>query len=98
MLDGRWRPISFKTLSHPIALGRNALIGLGYANLDLSMFKSFPMPYAESHKVEFRAEFFNSLNRVNLGNPNATLNSANAGRILGSDAGRQVPFALKYLF
>ena len=37
--------------------------------LDLSLFKSIPMPYAEGHKVEFRAEMFNSLNRVNLGNP-----------------------------
>jgi len=32
--------------------------------------QQFSMPFSERHKLEFRAEFFNLLNRVNLGNAN----------------------------
>ena len=56
--------------------GRNIGIGPGYATVDLSIFKAFTMPYSERHKIEFRAEFFNSLNRVNLSNPTTNFSSA----------------------
>jgi hypothetical protein len=79
-------------------LGRNALVGPAPVNLDVSIFKNFPMPYAESHKIEFRAEFFNSLNRVNLGNPTTNSSSTLFGRITGAGDPRIVQLGLRYAF
>jgi TonB-dependent receptor-like protein len=79
-------------------LGRNAWRGPAFANTDLSIFKSFPMPFAESHKLEFRAEFFNSLNRVNLGNPNTNLTNSLFGRITSAGDPRIIQLGLRYSF
>jgi hypothetical protein len=79
-------------------LGRNTMIGPGYADLDLSLFKAFPIPYSERHKVEFRAEFFNALNRVNLGNPNTTFTSSIFGHITSANDPRILQFGLRYSF
>ena len=47
--------------------GRNILRGPGLANLDFSLVKNTPIGYlGESGKLEFRAEFFNLLNRANF--------------------------------
>jgi hypothetical protein len=78
-------------------LGRNTLIGPGYADLDLSLFKAFPV-ISELHKVELRVECFNSLNRVNLGNPNATFSSALFGRITNANDPRILQLGLRYSF
>lgn len=79
-------------------LGRNAGIGSGSLNQDLSIFKSFPMPFAESHKLEFRSEFFNVLNRVNLGNPGTNYNSSLFGRVTGAGDPRIIQLSLRYSF
>ena len=55
-------------------LGRDTLIGPGYRNLDLSLFKVTEI--AESTRLQFRAEFFNVLNHTNLQTPNAVVYSA----------------------
>jgi hypothetical protein len=85
-------------------LGRNTLIGPGKASLDFSLFKNTAL--GESRNLQFRAEFFNLLNRVNLGSPNSTVftnnsgaPSGNAGRITGTNGtARQIQFALKLTF
>jgi len=79
-------------------LGRNTERGPGLANIDLSVFKNFPMPYAESHKLEFRAESFNAFNRVNLGNPNTNFSSSIFTRITGAADPRILQFGLRYSF
>jgi hypothetical protein len=79
-------------------LGRNVLRGPGFASLDLSLFKSFPMPYSEGHKIEFRAECFNSLNRVNLGNPNTNFISPVFGRITNAGDPRILQLVMRYSF
>jgi hypothetical protein len=79
-------------------LGRNALVGPAPVNLDLSLFKNFAMPYSETHKIEFRAEFFNSLNRVNLGNPTGSYSSTLFGRITGAGDPRILQLGLRYAF
>jgi hypothetical protein len=79
-------------------LGRNTGRGPGYANLDMSLFKAFPMPFSERHRVEFRAEFFNALNRVNLGNPNANFTSTLFGRITSASDPRIIQLGLRYSF
>jgi hypothetical protein len=45
-------------------LGRNALYGPGFADVDLSVFKNIPI--RERLKVQLRAEMFNVFNRKNL--------------------------------
>ena len=45
-------------------LGRNALVGPGFADLDLSIFKNIPLK--ERFKLQLRAEMFNVFNRINL--------------------------------
>jgi hypothetical protein len=75
---------------------RDPLIGPGYVNTDLSAFKRFAI--YEKSSLLFRAEVFNTFNNVNLGNPNATLNSAQYGKITSSNTPRIMQFALKYEF
>jgi hypothetical protein len=50
--------------------GRNVLIGPGLANLDFSVFKNnYIKRISENFNVQFRAEFFNILNRANFAVP-----------------------------
>jgi len=49
------------------SLGRNSLIGPGYSNLDLSLFKTTPL--GEQVKLQIRAEVFNVLNHPNFSSP-----------------------------
>ena len=48
-------------------LGRNTLVGPGLFNIDFSVFKNnYVRKISESFNVQFRAEFFNVLNRANF--------------------------------
>ena len=79
-------------------LGRNTGIGPAFMNTDFSLFKAFVMPYSEKHRLEFRAEFFNALNRVNLGNPNTNLTNSLFGRITSASDPRIIQLGLRYSF
>jgi hypothetical protein len=83
-------------------LGRGTYDGPGLANFDFAVLKDTRLK--EAAKLQFRAEFFNSLNRTNLGTPNATVFSNGA---ISSSAGiitatattsRQIQFGLKLVF
>jgi Carboxypeptidase regulatory-like domain/TonB dependent receptor len=45
-------------------LSRNALVGPGFADVDLSVFKNFTVK--ERFRVQLRAEMYNTFNRINL--------------------------------
>jgi Carboxypeptidase regulatory-like domain/TonB-dependent Receptor Plug Domain len=83
-------------------LGRGTYSGPGLADLDTSLFKTFPV--TERVSLQFRAEFFNALNRVNFGTPNATVYSGttyspSAGLITSTaTTSRQIQFGLKLIF
>jgi hypothetical protein len=83
-------------------LGRGTLTGPGLAEVDVSLFKTTAV--WERASLQFRAEFFNVLNRSNFGTPNATvfLNgaiSASAGFITATaTTSRQIQFGLKLFF
>jgi hypothetical protein len=91
-------------------VGRNVLRGPRQVNVDFSVIKRFT--FSEAKSVEFRAEFFNLFNQVNLSTPIANLNAAtidqNTGRIIDpgdfgritstSNNPRLIQFALKLNF
>ena len=83
-------------------LGRGTLTGPGLADLDLSLAKYFA--FSDRMKLQFRAEFFNSLNRTNFGPPNPIVFasgavSSSAGLITATaTTSRQIQFGLKLLF
>jgi hypothetical protein len=83
-------------------LGRNLITGPAFNNTDLSIMKN--TVFAEKIRVQFRAEFFDSLNHANFGQPGNVVGSPNFGRItntrfptgeLGSS--RQVQFGIKLI-
>lgn len=96
-VDGPWqRPQRAKFGT----VGRNAIVGPAFAQLDMSFFKTFQI--REGHSIQFRAESFNFTNHTNLANPNACVDCpGQAGRIFGAFANyipRQWQMALKYAF
>ena len=76
--------------------GRNILRGPGDATVTFGVVKNIPV--MEKVRLQFRGEFFNFFNRVNLGNPNTNATSAQFGRITGAGAPRVVQLALKLVF
>jgi len=84
------------------SLGRGVYSGPGLANVDFSVFKTTAL--TERLRLQFRAEFFNLLNRANLGTPNATVFSGtspspSAGLITTlATTPRQLQFGLKLMF
>ena len=55
-------------------LGRNALTGPGFKQVDAILAKKFR--FNERMNFEFRTEIFNIFNRTNFANPSVTLNNA----------------------
>ena len=91
--------------------GRNIGRGPSVYQFDLGLQKSFAVPVInESSKLEFRAEFFNLLNKTNFGTPSGTatgivfnadgtLRTAGGfGTIRSTLQARQIQFALKLSF
>jgi hypothetical protein len=78
--------------------GRNIIFAPGLAVVNFGVYKSFRI--VESHAIQFRTEFFNLTNRVNLNAPNTTLGgSASAfGKITSAGDPRVIQFALRYQF
>jgi hypothetical protein len=83
-------------------LGRDTLIGPGLATWDFSLFKDTRLH--ERASLQFRAEFFNILNRANFNTPNAVVFtptgvSPTAGVITSTaTTSRQIQFGLKLLW
>ena len=80
--------------------GRNIVRGPGLANVDFSVRKNTPLRFlGESGSLEFRAEVFNILNRVNFDLPDVNAFAATGGRILSTvRESRQIQLALKIVF
>jgi hypothetical protein len=78
-------------------LGRNALWGPGYANIDTSLTKGWPLGFlGEGGLIEYRFEAFNVLNATHLANPVTGITNTNFGRITGTDGDpRILQMALK---
>jgi hypothetical protein len=73
------------------------LRGPGYYNWDISLQKNFQI--SERFKVQFRSDFLNAFNRVNLAVPNTTVNTSTTGVINNySQPARNIQFALKLYY
>ena len=71
------------------------LRGPGYADLDLSLQKDFQL--TERYKLQFRSDFVNAFNHVNLNAPDMGL-GATMGQITSAQAPRNIQFALKFYY
>ncbi len=82
-------------------LGRNSFRGAPVVNMDLSIFKSIPLP-KEGWAVQLRFEAFNVFNIQNWEVPaGLTIGNANAGQITSLAAGtapRQLQFGVRFQF
>ena len=79
-------------------LGRYALRGSAFWNLDASIFREFR--FLDTRAVQFRAESFNTLNTVIMGNPAANVsNPATFGTVTGTaNSPRSLQLGLKVRF
>ncbi|HEV2198524.1 MAG TPA: carboxypeptidase regulatory-like domain-containing protein [Bryobacteraceae bacterium] len=75
---------------------RNAVIGPGAQEFDISLMKEFPL--GEMRRLEFRAEAYNLLNRPNFNVPNRMAFTPNFGTISSAQDSRQLQFALRFSF
>ena len=71
--------------------------GPGFTNVDLSVFKSFPL--RETMRFEFRAEAFNAFNHADFGNPSSFFGGGGFGVITSTVVDpRELQLALKFFF
>ena len=99
----RWFDTSVFSQPAPYTLGNlppliSQLRNHNVRNIDFSLFKQFNL--TEKFRLQFRAEAFNSLNRVRFSGPNTDVNGgANFGRVTAqSNDPRQLQFGLKLMF
>ncbi len=89
-------------LGNPGNLGRNTFVGPNFWGWDPSVFKNFKI--TERVGLQFRAEFFNMLNRTNFQLPGANgagdndIRRADFGRAGGTFIPRNMQFGLKLTF
>jgi hypothetical protein len=76
--------------------GKGALTGPGSLTWDTGLFKRFKVN--DRITLQFRSEFFNTINHARFGNPVSTVSSAGFGNILSSGDPRIMQMALKIFF
>jgi hypothetical protein len=78
-------------------LGRDSLRSDWYKNLDLSIFRQFPI--TERFRVEFRFEIFNATNTPVWAIPVTSMEAPNFGTVTSTaNTARQLQFGLKLYF
>jgi hypothetical protein len=78
---------------------RDVLTGPGLKNWDVSLFKTFALPWREGMKIQFRGEMYNFTNTPPFGLPVATIQTpATVGKVLTAGAARSGQLVLKILF
>lgn len=77
-------------------VGYNALLGPAAFTMDTGLHKTFTV--REGQRITLRIESFNTLNHTVLGNPTASTNNVNFGKILSARSPRAYQIALRYSF
>lgn len=92
-----WYPCQYALGSAPRTLPNVRAPGTN--NVSASLFKAFPLGFREGARLEFRAEAFNLLNRVQFAAPSTTVGQSNFGAITGqANSPRELQLALKLYF
>jgi hypothetical protein len=74
-----------------------SLRGPGYEQIDMSVFKSFPV--WREQRLDFRADFFNAFNIASYNAPDNTVTDSNFGAISNTNSTeRHIQISLKYAF
>jgi hypothetical protein len=102
----RWFDTTAFTVPNPLRFGnleRNAVVGPGFNNVDLSIIKNVSL--GGDRKLQIRAEAFDLFNHANLGQPGRIVGTPNFGRITStrlatgdSGSSRQIQLAAKFIF
>jgi hypothetical protein len=75
------------------------IIGPNFYQWDLSLRKTFNLPFREGMRLQFQADAFNAFNRANWNNPNVSnAGSPTFGQITGSLPARVLQFGGKFNF
>ncbi|HEV2498692.1 MAG TPA: carboxypeptidase regulatory-like domain-containing protein [Terriglobia bacterium] len=78
-------------------LGPYVFSGPGYFNLDAALFRSIKL--SERFNLQFRTDWFSTLNIPQFGNPGLTYGSSTFGYVTGTNGGnRNIDFGLKLNF
>jgi hypothetical protein len=89
-------------LPTPAGVGRNTFHGPGYFDLDATLSKSFGLPpmkvLGEGAKLEFRANFFNLFNKLNLYNPQTDIENSHFGEAQNVLGARVIEMQARFNF
>ena len=98
-INGELNPAAFAApTTYPWGnLSRNRLRSTPYYDTDLGIHKQFPV-FSDRYNLDFRAEAFNVLNKVNLQAPNANFSSTTFGQVTTAYPARQLQLAGKFIF
>jgi hypothetical protein len=91
-------PYTHPTAASPFGScpAQGPVVGPGYADVDLSLQKNFPI--TESVRLQFRSDFINAFNHVNLYTPNSSCCGGTMGVVSTSSSPRVIQFALKLYY
>ena len=81
-------------------VGRDTVHGPGFAQVDFSILKNFKTPWftSEGSTLQFRAEFYNLFNRVNLNNFDGDITSGTFGKATGVFTPRSIQLGARLEF
>ncbi|HEX3321132.1 MAG TPA: TonB-dependent receptor [Terriglobales bacterium] len=83
-------------------IGRNSFRGPRYFGVDMTLSKAFGFPempvLGNNAKLEFRANFFNIFNKLNLANVQADINNPNFGTAQDALGGRTIELQARFSF
>jgi len=99
-LDGTYLAIPTVALGNTSGYGnvsRNKLRSYAYFNTDFGLHKAFDL-WSSSSKLDFRAEAFNVLNKVNYQAPDGNISNGSFGTITTAYPARQLQVAAKFIF
>jgi hypothetical protein len=79
--------------------GRNVVTTPGYSGVDISLSKSFAVPWlGERSRFTIRADAQNATNHTNFGSPGSSIGSATAGTITSAYPARDIQLGAKLVF
>jgi hypothetical protein len=86
----------------PAGIGRNSFRGPGYFDIDATLSKSFGLPkmrvLGENARLEFRANFYNLFNKLNLTNLQTDILNAHFGEAQGALGSRTIEMQARFSF